>query len=142
MPTRDAIVASVRAAPPPMSLAYRAGPCTFCDAEGTATCPRCQAWVCASHGVTDAGHCGACARELKDDLEERRFVRQVSHADDDGGLFAGHGSSRSALDAVHQLTDAVGGWFDERSVKKVFDARSAEDIAAWRRRAGMFVRGA
>jgi hypothetical protein len=125
-----------------MPMGYRASPCTFCDGEGDATCPRCQGWVCASHGVGDAGHCGACARELKDDLEERHFVREVSHSDDDGGLFSGHGHSRGPLEAVQLLTDAVGGWFDERSVKKAFDARSPEEIAAWRRRAGMFVRSA
>jgi hypothetical protein len=43
---------------------------------------------------------------------------------------------------VQHLTDSIGGWFDELSVKKAFDARSAEEITAWRLRAGMFVRSA
>jgi hypothetical protein len=124
------------------SMGYRAGPCTFCDGEGSATCPRCQGWVCASHAVGEAGHCGACARELKDDLEERQFARQVGHSNDDQGMFAARGHARAPLEAVQHLTDAVGGWFDERAVRKAFDERSAEDIAAWRRRAGMFVRSA
>jgi hypothetical protein len=122
-------------------MSYRTGPCTFCDQDGRSTCQRCDAWVCTSHDVGEHGHCAVCAKELKDDLEERRFARAVSHSHDEGGLFSGHGASRTPLDAVEHLADKVGGWFDEHGVKKTFDARSREDIAAWRRRAGVFVRG-
>jgi hypothetical protein len=122
-------------------MSYRAGPCTFCDEDGRSTCPRCDAWVCASHDVGEQGHCGVCAKELKDDLEERRFARAVSHGVDEGGLFSPHGLSRAPLEAMEHLADKVGGWFDEKSATKAFDSRSREDIAAWRRRAGIFVRG-
>ena len=122
-------------------MSYRDGPCTFCDQQGNATCPRCQDWVCAPHGVMEQGHCAMCAKELKDDLDERKFARAVNHPAEDRGLFSGQGRiSGAPLEAVHQLGDAIGGWFDEHGAKKAFDARTIEDIAAWRQRAGVHFR--
>ena len=82
-----------------------------------------------------------CAKELTDELEERKFARAVNHVADDRGMFAGQGHlSRAPLEAVQHLGEAVGGWFDEHGVKKAFDARSPDEIAAWRQRAGIQVR--
>jgi hypothetical protein len=121
-------------------MSYRTGPCTFCDHEGRSACPRCAAWVCASHDVGEGGHCAVCARELNEALEERKFARAVSHGVDENGMFSPHGLSRAPLEAVEHLADKVGGWFDEHGVRKAFKTRSREEIADWRRRAGVFSR--
>lgn len=125
-------------------MSYRNGPCTFCDQDGQAACPRCAAWVCASHDVGDVGDkrfCGMCAKELKDDLEEAGFTRAVGHSNDHNGVFAPQGQfSGAPRDAFQRLADAISGWFDGHRVQKTFDARSPEEVAAWRKRAGVFVR--
>jgi hypothetical protein len=122
-------------------MSYRHGICSFCDREGTAQCPRCGEGVCTEHGLGEHDHCAVCAREFAEDLELRHFARAVSHGKDENGMFSGHGMSRAPLEALEELTDKVGGWFDAHTAKKVFDARSRDEIAAWRRRAGVLVRG-
>jgi hypothetical protein len=122
-------------------MSYRQGPCSFCDRDVTAQCPRCGVGVCTEHGLAERDHCAVCARELAEDLELRHFARVVGHSKDETGMFAGHGMSRAPLDALEDLSDKVGDWFDAHAAKKKFDARSHEEIAAWRRSAGVLVRG-
>jgi hypothetical protein len=129
-------------------MSYRSGPCSFCDDEACAQCPRCGASTCTAHApgsesesdraAGHSAHCAICAKELKDDLDEIAFIRDLGEPGDDRGMFA---RRPSLADWVESLVRSVGRAHDIRRAKKVFGGRTAGDIAAWRRRAGITVRG-
>jgi hypothetical protein len=126
--------------------AYRQSACLFCDAPSVEQCPRCLAAICAHHGggsvarTTPDSWCTVCAKELKDDLDVARFAVEVNDVPpDSGALF----QSRRAGGLAQLLDSAVGSlrtYFSERRVRKTFAARTPEQIAAWRRTAGVKAR--
>jgi hypothetical protein len=84
--------------------------------------------------------CAVCAKELKDDLDVAKFAVEVNEVPpDSGALFQ---SRRSG--GLMQLVDALAGglqrFLSERRVRKTFHARTPEQIAAWRRTAGVKTR--
>jgi hypothetical protein len=127
--------------------AYREEACGFCELASLGRCPRCQVSVCAAHGPQAEAFCALCAKELKDDLDVASFSVDVHDVPpDSGGLFRGgflRGRSPYALldDFFDSLVSAFQGRFRRRRVRRVFDARSPAEIAAWRRQAGVRVRG-
>jgi hypothetical protein len=118
---------------------YREELCTFCDATSRLHCPRCQAAVCSGHAPVEAAHCAMCAKELRDDLEIARFMVAVHDVPpDSGALFRSRGASLN--DAVSWLTKHIGDFFARRRVERTFARRTPEQIAAWRRGAGVTTR--
>lgn len=118
-------------------MTYRSEPCAFCELTPVERCPRCQVGVCAAHGGSP--HCWACRKELKDDLDVARFTTAVHEAPPDSR--AALWNRRSAADAFQQLWSWVEEQLARRRVERAFAARSIEDIAAWRRSAGVRTRG-
>ena len=96
---------------------YREGVCNFCDGAPEERCPRCQAAVCATHGVAGREWCSVCMKELKDDLDV--------------------GSIVSVLRA---MIGSIFGGVKKARARRVFRARSAAEIAEWRRTAGVWSR--
>jgi hypothetical protein len=124
-------------------MTYRSGPCSFCDDETREQCPRCGASTCAAHAPTNhagATFCAICAKELKDDIDEVKFVRDLKQPGEDRGMFTRR-RSFSFADAMDSIADKIARALDERRARKIFDRRSHGDIAAWRKRAGINVRG-
>jgi hypothetical protein len=121
--------------------AYRDGPCLFCDAPSRETCPRCAALVCEAHGLAGRSWCAVCAKELKDDLDVARFAVEVNEVPpDSGALFKGRGKGENLGTLIDHLVARVRAYFGARSVRRTFDARTLEEIAAWRRTAGIRTR--
>jgi hypothetical protein len=116
--------------------AYRDAPCAFCELASGEYCPRCQLPVCSEHGLTGEGYCGVCAKELEDDLEVASFDVAVHDVPPDSRpLFRGNlGSLLGGLASILQNP------FRRQGVWWAFHQRSPEEIAAWRRRAGVRVR--
>jgi hypothetical protein len=125
-------------------MSYRSGPCAFCDAEAGAACPRCGAATCVAHAPSterQERYCAICAKELKDDLDELKFVRDLKQPGEDRGMFTRRRRSFSFADAMDSVADYVGRGLDARRAKRIFDRRTPADIAEWRKRAGITVRG-
>ncbi len=128
-------------------MSYRSGPCAFCDGEAGAACPRCSAATCSAHAPNAdrqerrEPYCVICAKELRDDLDELAFIRDLKQPGEDRGMFTRRRRSFSFADAMDSVADRVGRALDARRAQKIFDRRSPSDIAAWRRRAGITVRG-
>jgi hypothetical protein len=117
-------------------MTYRAALCVRCDETGRESCPRCGDWVCANHRVQGAAHCVTCAKELRDDLDEARFLYELKQPGEDRGIFASRRSS-PLVDAVDWLSARISRALSERRIRKTFARRSRDDIEAWRRRAGV-----
>jgi hypothetical protein len=120
--------------------AYRAEACAFCELASEGRCPRCQVAVCASHGPVGQAWCALCAKELKDDLDVAGFSIAVNDVPpDSGGMF------RSRQHPLVAIIDSVVRWIRTSSsakrVRHAFDTRTPAEIAAWRRTAGVRVRG-
>ena len=118
---------------------YRESPCAFCAVASSEDCPRCRAHVCAAHGLCGRAHCAACTKELADDVDVALFGLSVHDVPpDSGGLFQ---ARRSLLgDAVDGIVRSVREQFARRRARRLFDRRTAEEIAEWRRKAGVAVR--
>jgi hypothetical protein len=96
--------------------------------------------VCASHDVGQRGFCSVCADELLSDVKQRSRARSASDAPEEARPSVAEVPRAALVLAVLALTDKVEGWFDERVAKEAFERRSPDEIAAWRRRAGIVVR--
>lgn len=121
--------------------AYRDGSCAFCELGAREPCPRCQAFVCEVHGVRggDGPYCAMCAKELRDDLEVLRFSVAVHDPPPDSRpVFRGSEALGPSL--VQLLARALLA-FQERRARRAFERRTPAQIAEWRRRAGVRVRG-
>jgi hypothetical protein len=121
-------------------MAYRSGPCAFCDEEARETCPRCGVSTCGAHGLADRSHCAICEKESKDTFDEIKFIRDLQKPGENRGMGTRMPwQRRSVFDG---LGDAFGEWLDARRAKKTFARRTREQIVVWRRNAGIAVRGA
>jgi hypothetical protein len=121
--------------------AYRDAACLFCDAPSRETCPRCSAPVCEAHGLAGGAWCAICAKELKDDLDVARFTVEVNEVPpDSGALFKGRGNGENLGTLIDHLVGRVRAYFSARRVRRTFDARTHDEIAAWRRTAGVKTR--
>jgi hypothetical protein len=81
-----------------------------------------------------------CAKELKDDLDVARFAVEVNEVPpDSGALFQSRRSGGLAL-LMDSMVGGLRRYFSERRVRRTFDARSPEQIATWRRSAGVKTR--
>jgi hypothetical protein len=112
-------------------MAYRgASICVFCDSSPIAVCARCGCAVCAAHGITKGGWCAGCEKELRDDLDVVKFAAESSAPD---------GETPSLFPLLVHAISSWGWWsgYDARRVRRRFLQRTREDIAAWRRRAGI-----
>jgi hypothetical protein len=112
--------------------------------------------VCDAHGLGATGAAGSgkagpaatrawcttCAKELADDLDVARFAIDVHEVPPDSGALFHRSTANAAL--AHYTSRAlasVRGWFESRRVKRAFARRTPEQIAAWRRAAGVRMRG-
>jgi hypothetical protein len=121
--------------------AYRDSPCLFCDAPSCETCPRCDALVCEAHGLAGRAWCALCAKELKDDLDVARFAVEVNEVPpDSGALFRGRGNGENLGTLIDHLFARVRTYFTSRGVRRTFENRTRDEIAAWRRTAGIRTR--
>ena len=120
-------------------MTYRSGPCAFCDEQGQLSCPRCAAHVCSTHGPGAAAHCTMCEKELRDDLEEAAFVARLKEGGEDRGIFVRR--RHPFVDLVDWIASSISKSLAERRVRKTFARRTHEDIAAWRKQAGIVARG-
>jgi len=129
---------------------YREGVCNFCDGAPEERCPRCQAAVCATHGVAGREWCSVCMKELKDDLDVAGFgvdvnavpgdfsrdtTRWSSYVDRSAGLDVG-----SIVSVLRAMIGSIFGGVKKARARRVFRARSAAEIAEWRRTAGVWSR--
>ena len=125
---------------------YRSGgPCAFCDEIAAVICLRCQAQVCERHRSpsTEASHCAVCAKEARDDADVAHFRSAVLTVDDGGPPF---GRPTSI-----PLLELAAAWLGRRVFGRVarpesepdvpFHERTPEQIRAWRRKAGVRMRG-
>ncbi len=106
-------------------MTYRTEPCAYCDAPGQELCGRCGQKTCAVHGSAGQPHCSVCEKELRDDLDEIEFRHQTSTASEQ---------------SLASLVSFVGCFLAKRTLRKTFSRRSHQEIAAWRKRAGVVVR--
>jgi hypothetical protein len=100
------------------------------------TCPRCAEATCAQHAPTTTPHCSVCDKELRDDLDEARFVLDVNE-EPDRDFFDLFRRRRGLLDLV---IARVARALAARKVHRTFARRTRAQIAEWRRRAGVAVR--
>lgn len=116
---------------------YRDEACGFCEMQARQHCGRCQVSVCGRHAPAGgAAHCAMCAKELKDDLDVVRFA--VAVREEPPASFPRLG--RSLSQEVIGLMERVMLLWQERQTRRRFARRTLEDIAQWRRRAGVRVR--
>lgn len=93
--------------------------------------------VCSAHApAAGAPHCTTCAKELKDDLDVVRFA--VAVREEPPPSFPRLG--RSLSEEVIGMMERVMLLWQERQTRRRFARRTLEDIAEWRRRAGVRVR--
>jgi hypothetical protein len=79
-----------------------------------------------------------CAKELFDDLDQVRFLAALKQPGDHLGMTGG--MTRTPRGEHYSAT--LSRWFNTWRAKRVFARRSAAEIAAWRERTGIRVRGA
>ncbi|HEX8793020.1 MAG TPA: hypothetical protein VF765_18875 [Polyangiaceae bacterium] len=116
---------------------YRDEPCAFCELAARGHCLRCQLPVCTAHAPSaGAPHCAVCAKELKDDVDVVRFAFAVREESPRswGRL------NRPLSEGLIRLLESAQLVWKERQTRRRFARRTLEDIAQWRRRAGVRVR--
>ena len=118
---------------------YRDESCGFCEMQAREHCKRCQVAVCEKHAPAAGGapHCAMCAKELKDDLDVVRFAVAVREESPQSWPRF----NRSLSEGLLQLVEGVQLMWQERQTRRRFARWTLEDIAEWRRRAGVRVRG-
>jgi predicted amidophosphoribosyltransferase len=119
--------------------AYRDASCAFCERGAHERCPRCEALVCDMHGAGGRPYCAVCAKELDDDLEVLRFSVTVHEPPPDSHPM--WYSRDTFWSSLRQAFARVQLAFRERRALRTFEQRTPEQIAEWRRRAGLRVRG-
>lgn len=93
--------------------------------------------MCTAHApAAGAPHCAVCAKELKDDLDVVRFAVAVREDPEPSWPTL----NRSLAESPVRLFERAQMLWQERQTRRRFAQLTLEDIAQWRRGAGVRIR--